>query len=91
MKSSVQVTRRIRQVLKVRSGVTCQEVCFGGVLSSDFIRTHASAMAPGLRAEIARAGIDKARLTAGQGLGQYSFSMGDHTLRDRSSEISSLF
>ncbi len=89
--ASGQVIGRIREVLKVRSGGTSQEVCFGGVLSRDFIRTRVTALAPELRAEIIRDGIDKARLTAREGLGQYSFLMGDHTLRDRSSEMSSLF
>jgi Sulfotransferase family len=85
------VNGRIREVLKVRSGGADHEVCFGGVLSRAFIRTSVTGMAPCLRAEIACDGIDKVRLTAREGLGQYSFLMGDHTLRDRGSEISSLF
>jgi hypothetical protein len=88
---SDQVFARIRKVLKVRSGETDQEVCFGGLLSRDFIRERVNATAPDLRAEIARDGIDKARLIARQGIGQYSFLMGDHTLRDRSCELSGLF
>jgi hypothetical protein len=50
-----------------------------------------AALAPELRAEIARDGIDKSRLTAWAGIGQYSFLMGDQTLRDRDCEFSSLF
>ena len=85
------VTTRIRRVLEVRAGGTEQEVCFGGILSRDFIRARVTAMAPELRAEIARNGIDKTRLIAQSGIGQYSFLAGDHTLRDRGCQFSSLF
>jgi hypothetical protein len=46
---------------------------------------------PELSAEIARDGVDKARLVARDGIGQYSFLAGDHTMRDRGCEFSSLF
>jgi hypothetical protein len=88
---SDEVTTRIREVLKVRSGSTDQEVCFGGILSRDFIRAQVTAMAPALREEIARDGIDTARLVAKKGVGQYSYLVGDHTMRDRGCEFSSLF
>ena len=38
-------------------------------------------MAPRLRAEIARDGIDEDRLTARESLGQYSFLMGPKNVR----------
>jgi hypothetical protein len=88
---SDQVITRIRKVLTVRAGGTDQEICFGGILSRDFIRARVTAMAPELRAEIARHGIDRARLVAREGIGQYSYLAGDHTLRDRGCEFSSLF
>jgi hypothetical protein len=85
------VNTRIRRVLEVRAGGTEQEVCFGGILSRDFIRARVTAMAPELRAEIARDGIDGTRLVAQSGIGQYSFLAGDHTMRDRGCQFSSLF
>jgi hypothetical protein len=88
---SDEVTTRIRNVLKVRAGGTDQEVCFGGILSRDFISAHVTAMVPQLRAEIACHGVDKARLVAKEGIGQYSYLAGDHTMRDRGCEFSSLF
>jgi hypothetical protein len=78
-------------VLEVRAGGTDHGTIFGGILSRDFIREQVAALAPELRAEIARDGIDKARLLASDGVGRYSFLMGDHTLRDRGSELSGLF
>jgi sulfotransferase family protein len=88
---SDEVTTRISNVLKVRAGGTDQEICFGGILSRDFIRSRVTEIAPKLRADIARHGIDKARLVAQDGIGRYSFLAGDHTMRDRGSEFSSLF
>jgi hypothetical protein len=88
---SDQVTTRIDEVLKVRVAGTDQEICFGGILSRDFIRAHVMAMVPELRADIARHGIDKARLIAKEGIGQYSYLAGDHSMRDRGCEFSSLF
>ncbi len=85
------VATRIRQVLKVRSGSTDRDICFGGILSPSFIRDRVTALAPEVRTEIARDGIDRRRLTASEGIGQYTFLMGDHTMRDRGSEHSSLF
>jgi hypothetical protein len=82
---------RVRRVLEVRAGGTDHGTIFGGILSRDFIREQVAALAPELRAEIARDGIDKARLLASDGVGRYSFLMGDHTLRDRGSELSGLF
>jgi len=88
---SDQVIARIRKVLEVRAGGTDQEVCFGGILSRDFIRARVTAIAPELSAEIAHHGIDKTRLVAQEGRGKYSFLAGDQTMRDRGSEFSSLF
>jgi hypothetical protein len=88
---SDQVIGRVRRVLAVRAGSTEKDVRFGGILTPDFIRACTDVMEPELRAEIARDGVDKARLTARKGIGQYSFLMGDHTLRDQDSELSSLF
>jgi Sulfotransferase family len=88
---SDEVITRIRRVLEVRAGATDQEVRFGGILTRDFIRKGVTAILPELRAEIARNGIDRTRLIAREGRGRYSFLAGDHTLRDRGSEFSSLF
>ena len=86
-----EVTTRINKVLKIRAGGTDQNICFGGILSRDFICARVTAIAPELRAEIARRGVDKARLAAREGIGRYSFLAGDHTMRDRGGEFSSLF
>ena len=88
---SDQVAARIQNVLKVRAGETDKEVCFGGILSRDFISTQVTAILPELRDEIARCGVDQARLVAKEGIGQYSYLAGDHTMRDRGCEFSSLF
>lgn len=88
---SDQVSARIRKVLEVRAGGTDHEVCFGGILTRDFVRDHVTSLAPDLRRAIEREGIDKTRLTARDGIGQYSFLAGDHTMRDRDCEFSSLF
>jgi hypothetical protein len=88
---SDEVITRIHKVLQFRAGGSDREVFFGGVLSRDFIRTRVTGMAPELRAEIARDGIDKVRLVASKGIGQYSFLAGDHTMRDRGCQFSSLF
>jgi hypothetical protein len=86
-----EVIARVQQVLKVRAGGTDLQACFGGILSRDYIRTRVATILPGLRAEIARDGIDRARLVAKEGTGRYSFLAGDHTMRDRNCEFSSLF
>ena len=86
-----EVIVRIREALAVRAGGTDREIHFGGILSPEFIRSRITAIAPNVRADIARNGIDKCRLVARQGRGQYSFLVGDHTMRDRESEFSSLF
>lgn len=88
---SDRLAARIRKALEVRAGGTDQEVRFGGILSRDFIRAQVTAMAPLLRTEIARDGIDRARLLARAGIGQYSFLMGDHHMREQGGEFSSLF
>jgi hypothetical protein len=85
------VAARVRKVLEVRTGGTQREVRFGGILSCDFIGERVSAMVPEIRIEIAHKGVDKARLLAREGIGQYSFLAGDHTMRDRECEFSSLF
>ena len=85
------VADRIRRVLAVRSGSTERDVCFGGILTPTFIRERVAALTPEMRAEIARDGVDRCRLSAREGIGQYTFLMGDHTMRDRGSEFSSLF
>ena len=85
------VIERIRKVQRVRAGGSNQAVCFGGVLSRDFIREEVARLAPELRAEIAGDGIDPARLLAQEGLGQYSFLVGDHYMRERGDGASSLF
>jgi hypothetical protein len=88
---SDEITTDIGKVLGARVGATDQGVCFGGILSRDFIVARVTAIAPEIRAEIARNGVDKVRLVARQGIGQYSFLAGDHTMRDCGCEFSSLF
>jgi hypothetical protein len=88
---SDQLTTYIGKVLQVRVGGTDREVCFGGILSRDFIVARVTAIAPEIRTEIEHNGVDKVRLVAHRGIGQYSFLVGDHTMRDRGCEFSSLF
>jgi hypothetical protein len=85
------VAARIDKVLSVRAGDSGRNVRFGGILSPEFIRARVTELARSLRAEIARDGIDKARLVARSDVGQYSFLAGDHTMRDQGCEFSSLF
>lgn len=59
---SDQVTTRIHNVLNVCAGRTDQDVCFGGILSPDFIRARVTAIAPELRADIPAPGIDRRAL-----------------------------
>jgi hypothetical protein len=86
-----EVVTRIQRVLSVRAGGTDQQVCFGRILSREYIRARVAAIVPELRAEIARDGVDRARLVAREGIGRYSFLAGDHTMRDQNCEFSSLF
>jgi hypothetical protein len=82
---------RIARVLAAPVGGTDRSVTFRGILSEAFIRARVADLAPSLRAEIARDGVHRQRLVAPAGLGQYSFLAGDHTMRDRGCEFSSLF
>jgi Sulfotransferase family len=70
------VRARINKVLKVSVGGTNRDVCFGGILSPEFISDRVAALVPTLRAQITRDGIDQHRLLAQEGTGQYSFLVG---------------
>ena len=85
------VRERVQRVLQVRAGASEGDQTFGGILGKTFIRDQVEAVLPGIRAELLQHGPDKGRLTALRGPGQYTFLMGDHTLHDRGSELSSLF
>jgi hypothetical protein len=83
------VVSRVARVLKVRSGGTPRDQAFGGILNADFIAERAAAFAPRMRDEIARDGINNAKLMAKEGPRGFSFLMGDHGTRD--SAVSSMF
>lgn len=85
------IAARIGTVLEVRAGASDRDTCFGNVLSSAFIRERMATLVSEMRAQIARDGPDRSRLVAREGTGQYSFLVGDHTMRDRGSEFSSMF
>ena len=82
------IVQRIRTVLSVRAGGTEARGALGGVLSPAFIRARMNVLMPLLRAEIARDGVDRARLVATSGIGRYSWLMGDQMMRGKT--ISSL-
>ena len=88
---SENVLTRVRRVLEVRAGSSDRSSAFGGILSSDFIRERATALVPSLREEIASQGIDRRRLCAREGLGAFSFLIGDHMVRSGGGSVSSLF
>jgi hypothetical protein len=88
---SAETAGRVERVLAVRAGASDRGIAFGGVLSADFIRDRVTALMPELAAELARDGIDKPRLVARAGIGEYSFLAGDHTMRERDCAFSSLF
>jgi hypothetical protein len=88
---SESIAARIGKVLEVRAGASDRDTCFGSILSSAFIRERMATLVSEMRAQIARDGPDRSRLVAREGTGQYSFLAGDHTMRDRGGEFSSMF
>ena len=88
---SDQVTLRIHKVLKVRAGGTDQEVCFGGILSRNFIRARVTAMRPSCAPRLPAAASTRPDWSRRRELDSTRTWPVDHTMRDRGCEFSSLF
>jgi len=69
---------RMQTVIESPAGATDSNISIGGILSAELIRAQVAELKPTIATELKRDGIDRQRLRAHIGLGQFSYLMGDN-------------